>query len=127
MASAIDEVIKELDDVRKQLSGYDELKAKEERLSAALSILQGSAPVAAGRPPVARARGRRGSIDPGQVIHALHVIDEPEGASAVQIREQMGLSPDDSNRLSVLLKSMTEDGTITRKGERRASRYMPKG
>ena len=123
--TAIDEVIKELDDVRKQLSGYDELKAREERLSQALAILQGSAPV--GRPPVARTRRRGGSIDPGQVIHALHLIDEDEGASAVLIREQMGLGPDDSNRLSLLLKSMVDEGQLERRGERRASRYLAKG
>ena len=61
------------------------------------------------------------------MIHALHVIDEDEGASAVLIREQMGLGPDDSNRLSILLKSMVDDGQLERRGERRASRYLAKG
>ena len=77
--TAIDEVIKELDDVRKQLSGYDELKAREERLSS------GSQPSSRvlllfSDPRVARTRRRGGSIDPGQVIHALHLIDEDPGS-----------------------------------------------
>ena len=124
MTPAIDEVIKELDDVRKQLSGYDELKQREERLSQALAILQGSGPVRSSAAPARRRRG--GSIDPNAVVHALHVIDAPVGASAVEIREQMGLSPDDSNKLSIMLKSMVDDGTIERRGERRASRYLLK-
>ena len=42
--AAIDVVTKELEDVRKKLKEYDDLKAKEARLEAALAALEGKAP-----------------------------------------------------------------------------------
>ena len=79
MASAIDEVIKELDGVRKQLDGYQELKQREERLSQALAILQGQGPVSAARPPAPRGGGRRTtrSIDDAAIVGAIHAYGEP--------------------------------------------------
>ena len=122
MTPAIDEVIKELDDVRKQLDGYSELKQREERLSQALAILQGSGPVNAAGALAPRSGGRRGqTLDEGAIVHAIHVHGEP--ASAIDIRQGLGLPDSDSNRLSLKLKAMVDSGALKREGERRASRY----
>jgi hypothetical protein len=121
--TAIDEIIKELDHVRKQLAGYDELKEREERLSEALAILQGQGRMSAGRPPAPRGGGRSTAqtIDEGQIVHAVHVHGKE--ASAIDIRQALGLPDSASNALSVKLKKMVDEGTLKRIGERRASRY----
>ena len=54
---------------------------------------------------------------------AIHANGSP--ASAIEIRQALGLTDKDSNRLSVRLKRMVEDGILNRQGERRASRYTP--
>jgi hypothetical protein len=122
MPSAESVLESELEDVRKKLAGYDDLKAQEERLSAALAALRGDVRPAANRAPTP-SRGRRTAtgIDDGAIIHAIHTFGEPAGA--IDIRQSLGLPDSASNSLSIKLKKMVDEGTLKRIGERRASRY----
>jgi hypothetical protein len=123
--AAIDALKKELQDVERQLEGFDELVQQRDRLRAALRVLEGGAPIATGKASAGPARGRRtaGSIDDAAIVGAIHAYGEPAPQQA--IREALGLTDKDSNRLSMRLKAMVDDGLLKRQGERRASRYTP--
>ncbi len=133
MASAIDTVRKELDDVQKQLDGYEDLVKHRVRLTQALRALEGqsiapaaNATPAAGRPTRAsRARSSREPIHEDKIIHACLAHGGP--IAATDIRYQLGLSDDQSNALSIVLKRMVDEGKLVRQGERRASRYIVPG
>jgi hypothetical protein len=126
MPSAVEAIESELADVRKKLAEFDDLKAQEERLVAALTILQGqSAPSTNGRSSARRPRRHRGrtmaSVRNEQIIDAINAHGQPAGAA--EIREALGLSDGDSNRLSVKLKRMVDAGALTKTGHRRSTRY----
>ena len=123
MASALEAIQTELEGIEKQLDGYDELVQHRDRLRAALSVLEGSGPLPRTQPAARAPRARRSStgIDEGAIVHAIHSHGEP--ASAIDIRQRLGLADNASNSLSIKLKKMVDDGILKRIGERRASRY----
>ena len=123
MPAAIDALKTELEGIEKKLDGYDELVQQRDRLREAVRVLEGTRPLPTARSSGSPARARRSSqgIDEGQIVHAIHTFGEP--ASAIDIRQSLGLPDSASNSLSIKLKKMTDSGTLRRIGERRASRY----
>lgn len=99
------------------------LKDEEQRLIAALAILRGKSNGAASTAPRKTTTTGTRTLHDKAIINAIHANGEP--ASAGQIREALKLTAKDSNRLSLKLKTMVDQGLLTRQGERRGSRYTP--
>jgi len=123
--SAEEQLEQELAEVRQQLAGYNDLKDRERRLEGALAVLNGSAPsVAQSAPSRARrsANGGSGAIDRERIIAELRRHDQ---MPATYLADQLELSVKGipTTTLSRVLKEMTDDGTLTKTGERRATKY----
>jgi hypothetical protein len=116
----------ELEEVRSQLDGYEELKERERRLTAAIAVLRGeTAPSpAGGTRPRGRPRGGGGAsaIDREAIVAALRQNNDMP-ASYISDQLELGVRGISGGVLSRVLKEMVEDGTLTKTGERRATRY----
>jgi hypothetical protein len=130
MTDAESQIAAELKEVREQLAGYDELKERERRLSAALAVLSGDAPTSTGDrlssgPLRARRReGRTGTIiDREAIISALRRHND---MPATYISDQLELQSHGitSAALSRVLADMVRDGQLNKTGERRATKYQ---
>jgi hypothetical protein len=123
--SAEQQLEQELAEVRQQLAGYNDLKDRERRLEGALAVLNGAAPsVTRSAPSRARrsSNGGSGAIDREQIVAELRRHDQ---MPATYLADQLELSVKGipTTTLSRVLKEMTDDGTLTKTGERRATKY----
>ena len=95
------------------------------RNRAAIDVLNGNVSVASG---AARTRARRssgGGLTASQIDDRAIVtfVGAHQPVGAMQIGQEVGAS---GNPLSLKLKSMVENGVLTKQGERRATKYSLK-
>ncbi|MGZ6363952.1 MAG: hypothetical protein ACXWP0_19945 [Ktedonobacterales bacterium] len=121
MPTAEAQLRQELKQVRDKLKSFDDLKEQERRLSNALDALTGKTERRLPPAPNARRRRNRHNIDREAIVAFLR---KNSPASAIEINKHLGGV--NSAILSQVLGQMSDQGVLSKTGQRRATRYAVK-